>query len=346
MDSPKQITYNISTLSILKVVLVFLILAFLWLVRDILAILFVSLIFASAVDTWIDKLQRYRIPRAIGILLIYIIALGILSGVIILIIPAISGQVLEIAKRFPTYYDKVVTGFVSLREYSDAHGFDADIQQGLQHLNSKITSNIGSVFTTITSIFGGIVSFFVVLVITFYMVVQENAIKKIVRQVAPDRYQPYISQVINRIQRKVGAWLQGQLILCVFVGLITFIGLSILRVKYALILSLIAGVMEFVPFLGPILGAIPAVFLVFFQSPIKALLVIGLYILIQQIENNILVPKVMQKAVGLNPIISITVLMIGAKVAGIVGALLAIPVATALSVVVKDFFDVKNEGEV
>jgi len=124
-----------------------------------------------------------------------------------------------------------------------------------------------------------------------------------------------------------------------------YLGLLILGVKYALILALIAAIGEAVPYLGPIMTAIPAVFLAFVQSPIKALLVLILFILVQQLENHILVPKVMQKAVGLNPISSIIALLIGAKIGGIVGMILAIPVATAASVVIYEVWQVKEKSD-
>lgn len=177
------------------------------------------------------------------------------------------------------------------------------------------------------------------------MVVEESAIKKLVWSIAPEKHQPYIMQLINRMQKKIGLWLRGQLILSLVIFILTYTGLSILGVEYALVLALIAGLTEFVPYIGPMLGAIPAVFLAFTQSPTLALFVAGLYYIIQLVENNILVPKIMQKAVGLNPIVSISVLLIGFKVAGVVGAILSIPVATAISVFVQDLFDSKAKAE-
>ena len=148
--------------------------------------------------------------------------------------------------------------------------------------------------------------------------------------------------VFNRMQKKLGLWLRGQLILCLVIFILTYIGLLILGVKYALIIAVIAGLTEFIPYLGPVLGAIPAVFIAFTQSPTLALFTAILYIIIQQIENNFLVPKIMQKAVGLNPIVSIVAIMIGFSVGGVVGALLSIPVATAGTVLVEDMLHNKH----
>ena len=150
----------------------------------------------------------------------------------------------------------------------------------------------------------------------------------------------------NRMQGKIGLWLRGQLILSFIIFLLIYVALSILGVKYALILALVAGMTEFVPYLGPILAAVPAIILVFAQSGfVMALFVAIIYYLVQLIENNIIVPKVMQKVVGLNPIVGIAVLMIGFNLGGVVGAILSIPVATAVSVFVKDVFDNKMANE-
>ena len=147
------------------------------------------------------------------------------------------------------------------------------------------------------------------------------------------------------IQKKTGDWARGQLILGLIIAVLSFIGLIFLLPKYALVLALVAGITELVPYIGPILGAIPAVFLGFTVQPFsfgRGLAVLILYIVIQQVENNLLVPQVMKKSVGLNPVVIIIVMLIGARLAGIVGLILAIPVATAIGVIIKDF--VKNSA--
>ena len=127
-------------------------------------------------------------------------------------------------------------------------------------------------------------------------------------------------------------WLRGQLILVLIIGALSFIGLTILQVKYALVLAMIAGISELIPYVGPIIGAIPAVFLASSQSLFKAGLVIILYVVIQQLENQIIVPKVMQRSVGLSPLVIIIVMLIGARLAGVVGLLLAVPTATIATI--------------
>ncbi|MFH1426932.1 MAG: AI-2E family transporter [Patescibacteria group bacterium] len=342
-NSPYKVNITIS--SILKVVAIALVLYLCYIIKDVLALLFVSLIFSAAIDPWVDKMQRFKIPRAITVLFIYLMATVIITAVVILIIPPITEQVGTLVERFPDYVDKVSSGYYVVKDFTIQHGYLDKIKSAVGGLEDNINRAVEGVFSTVSGLFGGVISFFIVLVITFYMVVEEDALKKIVWSLAPPDKQTYIMQLINRMQRQVGYWLRGQLILMFLVGFFTWIGLLFIMPEYALVLGLIAGLTEFIPYLGPILGAVPAIFLALTINPFLALLVAILYLIIQQVEGNILVPKIMQRAVGLNPIVSIAVLMAGLKIAGIVGGLLSIPVATALSVMVKDWVRMRNSKE-
>ncbi len=326
----------------IKIIVILILLYFLYLISDILIILFFSLVFASAFDPTVDWLAKRKIPRSIGILLIYLVLFTVVSLIIYLIIPPITQEVTELSQNFPSYLEKVISAFSRLKAYSLEHGILDNIKNGLNNLTSNLPNAAGGVFTTLTGIFGGIVSFFLILVLTFYMVVEEDAMKKLIWSIAPQKHQAYIMLLISRMQKKIGLWLRGQLVLCLSIFILVYLGLLILNVKYALVLALIAGLTEFVPFFGPIIGVIPAIFLAFFQSPPLALFVAALYYIVQLLENHILVPKIMQKAVGLNPIISIVALLIGFKIAGVIGAIISIPVVTALSVFIKDMFDSKE----
>ncbi|MEI6597353.1 MAG: AI-2E family transporter, partial [bacterium] len=189
-----------------------------------------------------------------------------------------------------------------------------------------------------------LVAFILVFVLTFYMTVEEQATKRLVRSLVPLKHQPYLTNLMNRMQDKIGLWLRGQLILSLVIFVLVWIGLTILGVKYAVVLALLAGVMEIVPYLGPIISAIPAVFIAFTQYPMLAVGVLILYYLIQFAENHILVPQVMRRTVGLNPVITIVALLVGAKIAGILGIALAVPVTTAIGVAVGDFLDINKKA--
>ncbi|MFN7088737.1 MAG: AI-2E family transporter, partial [Candidatus Paceibacteria bacterium] len=199
-----------------------------------------------------------------------------------------------------------------------------------------------SVLSFIVGIFGGIVSFLSIVVISFYLSVMRGGIDSFLRSVVPDRYENYVLNLWHRSERKLGWWLQAQLLLSLVIGLLTFIGLSFLNIKFALLLAVIAMILELVPTVGPVLSAIPAVALGFSQSSATGLGVLLLYIFIQQFENHILTPMVMGRTLGINPVVVVIALLVGFNLAGVLGMILAVPVAT---IIVEWFNDIAEKKE-
>ncbi|PLX21043.1 hypothetical protein C0584_04645 [Candidatus Parcubacteria bacterium] len=341
MEERKTQYFNISFLTIAKVLIALVLFFVLYVIRDILAVLFVSLILASAVDPWVDWMQEKKIPRGVGILVIYLVMFGVVSTVILLLIPPISTQISELTTNYPQISEKMSSGFDLVKQYSLGGSSFQDFISSKSDFPGLAKAAEG-VISGIVDIFGGVFGFFLVLVITFYMVVEEDSLKKIIWSISPAKNQVYVMRLVTRMQKKIGLWLRGQIILSFIIFLLTYIGLLILNVKYALILAIIAGLTEFIPYLGPMLAAIPAMFLAFTQGGAVFMAFVGiLYYIIQLVENNIIVPKLMQKVVGLNPIVTLAALMIGFKLAGVVGMILSIPVTTAINVFLKDVFDKK-----
>jgi len=340
MTENKNINISISTGTILKTVGIFLILMFAYFIRDVLLTVFIALIFAAVIEPLVNFLESKKIPRGIGIIIIYLVLFLFLVLIVRLIIPPIAEQIALLAGNFPELWSRILENFGSLRDYSIEQGLADNIQQGLQGLQGSLQKAAGGVYSFVISIFSNIVNFILILVIIFYLVVQKDAINKLFKAVAPAKYQPYLVELYGVIQTKIGYWARGQLMLGVIIGALSFIGLIFVLPKYALVLALIAGVTEFIPYLGPVLGAIPAVFLGFTVPPSsfgRGLFILILYVIIQQAEEKFIVPKVMQKQVGLNPVVTIIVMLIGAKLAGIMGLILAIPVATTIGVIIGDF---------
>jgi len=344
-NNQKPLYVSVSAMTVIKIILVCIMFYFLYIVKDVLAILFIALIFSSAFDPWVDWMQKRKIPRSAGILIIYIVAFLLLGTSISLIIPPIIEQVSELSVKFPQISENLNAGIDLIKGYSNSEGLLAGLTQAKDNYPQFIGA-IQSAFSQITGLFGGLVTFMLVLVLTFYMTVEKNAMKKLIWSVAPERHQVYVMNLVNRMQIKIGHWMRGQIIISFTIFLLVYIALLILGVKYALILALLAGVTEFVPYLGPLIAAVPAVIITFTQSgPTLAIFTAIVYYLIQLTETNIIVPKLMQKVVGLNPIICIAAFLVGFNLAGIIGAVLAIPVTTAANVFVNDFFEGKTEGE-
>lgn len=337
-DAAKPQLMAVSTGTIVRVILFVLALGFLWFIRDIIALLFVSLLLASIINPLAARFQSNGMSRALAVLLIYLAILGVITILVLLLIPAVVAETRDLIKNADHLWASFLETLGPLRPYVAAGGLSEALTQWLAASSSGVTSAAGGLVATIRGFFGGIVSLIIVLVVTFYLVVSEESVNRLFRAVAPEAYQPWLLDLFRRIEKGVGAWMRGMLLLSLIVAAAVYVTLSILGVKYALVLAIAAGVAEFLPYIGPVLAAVPAILIALTQSPLLAVLTAVAYVVIQQVENHVLVPKVMEKATGLHPIVSIFALLIGVKVAGLVGALLAIPAATVIRVVVEDLF--------
>lgn len=334
MEEDKK-TIDISTLTFVKIIVILVAIGFILMVKEVILLIFLALILASAFNPLISWLHERKIPKTLSVLSVYITFLSVIVVTILLTIPPVTDQFGQLIKLFPGYYQKMSDFFVNY------------MSTGTTPINSSLSSNVGnsiggivsSVFSTTFQIFGGIFAFITVLIMSFYFAIEENAIKKFVNSIIPSKHQPYVVNLFSKIQEKLGQWFRGQIILSLIIFVITFIGLLSLGVKYYLILAILAGVFEIIPYFGPWISGGVAVFLAFTQDPMKALFVLILYLVVQQLENSVIVPKVMGKSVGLNPLVVIIAILVGFKLAGVVGGLIAVPIAAAISVFVTDFLD-------
>ena len=334
--SDQQLTINISTGALIKVVTFVLVAWLLYLVRDILLLVFVAVVLAALIEPLVDRLQAHKIPRAVGVIGIYVVLLLIILILARLIIPPIVSQVSSLTDNFPQFWQQTVENFESVRAYSEQQGFLDNVQRGLEGVEGSLSSAAGSVYGLIKALFRNVVNFILLLVLTFYLVVQRDALATVLKALTPSKYHAYINVLTVKIKDKIGAWARGQLILALVIGLLSFIGLLIFLPKYALVLAIIAGAVEIIPYVGPTLGAIPAVFLGFTVSFGHGIAVLILYVVIQQLENHFIVPQVMRRQVGLNPVVIIVAMLIGARLAGIIGVILAVPIATAVRIITRD----------
>lgn len=332
MEHPQ--TINISTSTIFRVIVILLGFAFLYLIKDILMIVFVAILITMAVNGPVNWLQKHRVPRILGVIFIYLVIALLLALVITLIFPPLAAQIKQLATNFPEFMDRIGIG---LQQIQGRYRIEGNLRTVLDNVSNKLTEATSGVVATVIDIFGGLFSAVVVVVISFYLTVQERGARKFLIDLVPEEHQRYVADLIDRIQGKIGGWVRGELLLMSIIGLLTFTGLSFLGVKYALTLALIAAFLEIIPYIGPIIATVPAVILAFAQSPFLALMVILLYIVVQQLENYIIVPQIMKRTVGLNPIVIIVVMLIGAKLAGVLGIILAVPLSAAMAEFLGDF---------
>lgn len=338
MKEEKQTIINISTETFLRLILILGIIVFLFLIRDVIAIILFSVVLASGVDPAAKWFQKYKVPRVLAVIIVYLIAFIILGLMFYLVIPPIFNELSDLAGILPSYLEKPF-------QISTVHQFLPELPESISQLllgfaeNARVfVEKLASGFFQATAIiFGGALSFVLIIVISFYLSVQERGIEKFLRVIVPLPQEDYIIDLWQRTSNKIGAWLKGQLLLGVLVGIFVFLGLTILRIKYAITFALLAAVFEIIPIFGPILSAIPAVGMAFLQSPSLALVVAIFYFIIQQFENHLIYPLVVRKVVGIPPILVILALVIGGELGGFFGILLSVPVATLLIEILNDY---------
>lgn len=329
---------SISTRTIVKVIVTLLVLVFLWAVRDIVALVFTALILAAVMTPFAQWARKYKIPKGLSVIVFYLLFFGGMTLAFILVIPELIRQAGNIANTIGQSWQVFSNGVDWLRQFSDAHGLSQNLQAGVSSLQDQAAAMVSRLFSTLSGIFGGIIGLSIVLVLAFYMVVQEEEALRWFKNFLPDEHQQFVTKLLKVVQMKFGHWLLGQLALSLIVGVLYYIGLRLLGVEGALVLAILGAFTEFIPYLGPILGGIPAVLVATSQSPTLGLLTLLLYVIVQQAENQILVPKIMEKAVGISPVVSIVALLVGGELFGVPGAILAIPVATAASVGVMELW--------
>ncbi len=341
----QEVKFTISTKSLFKILGFILFVYVIYLIWNILLLLFIALILAALIDPFASWFQKRKIPRSLAVLIIYIVVFGLVSLSIIVISPVVVQDAPQLADNVMKLVEDLQQNptiqsiWAGAQNIPQALGFENQSSAQVVTTPSTVAPTISGVFSTVSGFFGGVFSVVLVLVMTFYMVAQEDPLKKIFRNVVPDEYVPYLTQLFKKMRDKLGAWMRGQIVLSLIMAALVFVGLVLLDVRYAAVLALLAALTEFVPYLGPVFSGLPALLLAFSDGGmVKFAMVLVMYVIIHQFENHVLVPKVMQRAVGLNPIVSITALLIGAQLAGFVGVLLAIPVATAGSVFLKDIF--------
>jgi len=344
MANIKKTMIEISSTTLFKILALALLIAFLYYISDIVLMVFIALVLSSAIGPWVNWFQKFKVPRTLGTIFIYVSGFGLLVLSIWLLINPISVEIKNLAEDFPGYWQQLNYGWQSFDKFSQSHGWQQEVAAAISSIETTMTALATNLFGGAISFVGGAFTVLMVLVITFYLAVYDSQMKKKIAQIVPKKYEAYSIHLIERMQEKIGMWLRGQIILSLVIFLMTYAGLSLLGVKYALVLALLAGVTEIIPYFGPIIAGVPAIFVAFTQEPYLGLMTLLMFFIIHQSENYFITPQIMRKAVGLNPVIVIVSMLVGARIAGIAGILIAVPVATALSVLTGDILTHRKIG--
>ncbi len=339
MIDNRDIRVTITSGTVFKTISILILIAILYYIKDIVLVVLAAIVIASAVEPAKLWLGRRKIRRLPAVILIYI-SLGLFLAILfIFFLPLILGETLTYLDNLPTTIN-ISDLWNPIKDFGffssdQAVGIMADKTFSLKEFvetSKYIIAGTGAgVVKTASIIFGGVLSFVLMFVLSFYLAVQEDGVGNFLKIVSPLKHHEYIIDLWKRSQRKIGYWMQGQLLLGIIVGMLVYLSLMIFGVKHALLLAFIAALFELIPIFGPILSAVPAVLIALVDSgATQGFIVIGLYLIIHQFENHLLYPLVVRKIVGISPIVVILALVVGAKLAGFLGAILAVPIASAV----------------
>lgn len=332
MDDKNVTHFRVEIGTLIKIIVVG---AMFWLgfiLRDVVFVVLMAVVLASAIEPPTRWFISHRIPRLLAVLIIYFALVLLFVGMFYFLLLPLLGDIQGFLSALPKYLgsfgDAVVAGSIPGVEMLINNIPISDIAAQANDTIGAISKNA---LSTASAIVGGLLSLVLTIVLSFYLSVQQDGITNFLKTVTPSKHRKYVIGLWNRAEKKIGLWMQGQLLLGVIVAVLVYLGLTLLGVKHALLLGFLAGIFELIPLFGPILSAIPGVALAFVDSGFTlALMVTGLFLIIQQFENQLIYPLVVKKVVGVPPIISIVALVVGAKLAGFIGLLLSVPVAAIL----------------
>ncbi len=327
----KNITVNITSGTIIKTLAIVALAAVLFYLKDIIIVVLTAIVISSAVEPGIVWFEKKNLPRIIGVLAIYLFVVLLVAILFLSIIPVFLQDISGVVSSIPTYLNQISSYFPIL---------DDSFLQGYVPILQNIASSISSTglfnqvqsssdfIATATKVINSSLSAILIGVLSFYFSVTKDGVEYFLRIITPIKHEPYVLDLWKRTKVKIGAWLQGQLILGLVVGVMVYIPLAILGIRHALLLAITASILEIIPVFGPTLFAIPGILLTLLDKGlVLALVVTGMYVIVQQFENYLLYPAVVKKIVGISPLVIILALAIGFELFGFLGLILAVPLS-------------------
>jgi len=305
-------------------------------IRSVLILLFIVLILSSTLKPLVEKLEKYKIPRTVSAISLLVIVALATSALVFTLASSVLSQ-------YSTLADSLVKNTEILIERYDLSQYIGDVDgntvrtQLTDFIKSNFRNAATSIFSFGASIFGSLFTIFTALTILFYLLYDHDKVKRFVIGLLPEGKQKNVERIYINTEQKLSYWLRGQLLLMLIMGIIASIAFLLIGIEFAVPLGILVGVLDIIPVVGPLIAFIPVVLIAAVSSPAKALIVAVFFILLQQFESNFLVPKVMSKSVGLDPIAIIVALMIGSTLGDVVGAILAIPVGVIVMIIYEEW---------
>ena len=339
----KGVTIQITSGTIVLVLFYLLVAWFLYEIRDVLLIVISAIIFSMALAPGKRFFARFKVPEPIAVVILYAIVFLVFSYFLYSLLPVVLQQYQVFVETLPNTIDLI-------KNATEGTIFDGVIAtqsiQALVNSPQQITETVQRLLQVggigIFSLFGGLINLTLFFLLTFLFAVNPKSLDTFLFVMTPPKYREYVKDLWGRVQVKIGQWFQGQALLMVIIGVLTYLALVILGVPNALFLSVFAGVMEIIPIFGPIFGAVPAVLMAWTSGSLTTVFfVVALFIIIQQLENNLIYPLVVSKVVGISSILIILAAVVGGAIAGFVGVVIAVPLAGVL----QEFFTDVRDGK-
>lgn len=337
-EEPRQYIVKIETQTLINVILLILLIVGLYFLRDLVLVILTSIVLASFNESVVRKLARYKIPRTFSVVIVYVVSLVFIFALFYIFAPILISELSSLVQSLGDYLPKSSVFQVFQQStvsntqevLTTVSGSSSSIADVIKSVQDLVNSAGGGFIQAVTLIFGGILNVILIAVITFYLSVQDHGIEAFLRVLTPIKQEEYVVGLWKRSERKIGLWMQGQLLLGVIVGMIIYLGLTLLGVKYALVIGMITAFLVLIPF-GIILAGMIGVMFAYSVGGISlGVKVFFLYVIVQQFENYLISPLIVNKVIGISPLVVILSLLIGAQLAGVWGLLLGIPVAVCL----------------
>lgn len=332
----KEIRISITPGTIFTAILIITCAYIFWILRDLALLVLTAIIIASAIEPAIAFFMRYRIPRFLAALLVYVLTFGSLSALLYFFLPPIIADAAGFFATIPQYLDTLnisdsISGITNATNISGASSHNQSFVQTLLAFQSVFNATSGGVIQLFSTFFGGLFSLMLVIVLSFYFALQDTGVDDFLRLVLPANHEEYAVDLWKRAQKKIGLWMQGQVILSLIVGVLVYLGLLIIGIPYALLLSVFAAVAEIIPIFGSVIAGAAAAVVAYSHGGVAlGLIVVGLYVVVNQFEANLIYPLIVKKVVGVPPLLVIVALIAGYTLVGFLGVLLSVPVAAVL----------------
>ncbi len=334
---------SISTGTIFRFFLVALGLFLIWFLRDLVLIVMTSIVFASFVESTVPYFKKIGFGRVFGVVVLYVISLLFLAGIFYLFAPLLITEIYSFSTFLSSYLpDSALLNYFQNDAFSGAKDIVANLTHSLSLTTLLSTSKAfianlsGGFFQTLSVAFGNIFNVILIIIISFYLSIQEKGIENFLRIILPIEYETYAVSLWQRSRRKIALWMKGQMLIGLIVGILTYLVLTLLGIDYALLLAIIAGFMQLIPY-GILIALIPAASFSFLSGGLtSALMVIGAYIIIHQFEVFLFTPLIIKRVTGLSPLVVILAVLVGFELGGFWGMVLSIPCAVFMMELMND----------